>query len=97
MFFHPNYPPRTQPLEYANAGAPRSFLGAAISDKLVNPQRNTIGLADKLKAAGVPVTLKLYERVNHVTLAGSFAAPLRWLAPVRDDVVAFIEATPARR
>ena len=62
----------------------------------MDPQRNTVGLADKLKAAGVPVTLKLYERVNHVTLAGAFAAPLRWLAPVRDDVAAFIEATPAR-
>ncbi len=96
VFFHPNYPPGTQPLEHANPGAPRTFLGAAISDKLVNPQRNTVALANKLQAANVPVTLKLYERVNHVTLAGAFAGPLRWLAPVRDDVVAFIEATPAR-
>ena len=96
VFFHPNYPPGTQPLQHAGAGAPRSFLGAAIKDSLVDPQRNTVGLADKLKAAGVPVTLKLYERVNHVTLAGAFAAPLRWLAPVRNDVAAFIETTPAR-
>lgn len=96
VFFHPDYPSGTQPLEHASAGAPRTFLGAAIKDSLVNPQRNTIGLALKLQAANVPVTLKLYERVNHVTLAGAFAAPLRWLAPVRDDVVAFIEATPAR-
>ena len=96
VFFHPNYPPGTQPLEHASAGAPRSFLGAASSDKLVNPQRNTVGLASKLQAAKVPVTLKLYERVNHVTLAGAFAGPLRWLAPVRDDVVAFIEAAPSR-
>ena len=96
VFFHPNYPPGTQPLEHAGAGAPRTFLGAAIKDSLVNPQRNTVGLAAKLQAANVPVTLKLYERVSHTTLAGAFAAPLRWLAPVRDDVVAFIEATPAR-
>ena len=96
VFFHPNCPPGTQPLEHAGAGAPRTFLGAAIKDSLVNPQRNTVGLAAKLQAANVPVTLKLYERVSHTTLAGAFAAPLRWLAPVRDDVVAFIEATPAR-
>jgi acetyl esterase/lipase len=96
VFFHPNYPTGTQPLEHTSAVAPRSFLGAALSDKLVNPQRNTVALANKLQAANVPVTLKLYERVNHVTLAGAFAGPLRWLAPVRDDVVAFIEATPAR-
>ena len=96
VFFHPNYPPGTQPLAHASAAAPRSFLGAAINDKLVDPQRNTVALSNKLQAANVPVTLKLYERVNHVTLAGAFAGPLRWLAPVRDDVVAFIEATPAR-
>jgi acetyl esterase/lipase len=96
VFFHPNYPSGTQPLEHAGAGAPPTFLGAAINDSLVNPQRNSVGLATKLQAANVPTTLKLYERVNHLTLAGAFARPLRWLAPVRDDVLAFIEATPAR-
>ena len=96
VFFHPDYPPGTQPLEHAGTAAPRTFLGAAIKDSLVNPQRNSVGLASKLQAANVPVTLKLYERVSHTLLAGAFAAPLRWLAPVRDDVVAFIEATPAR-
>jgi len=96
VFFHPNYPPGTQPLAHAGANAPRSFLGAAIKDSLVNPQRSTVGLASKLRAANVAVTLKLYERVGHTTLAGAFAAPLRWLAPVRDDVLAFIDATPAR-
>ncbi len=96
VFFHPNYPSGTQPLEHAGAGAPPTFLGAAVKDSLVNPQRNSVGLATTLQAANVPTTLKLYERVNHVTLAGAFAKPLRWLAPVRDDVLAFIEATPAR-
>ncbi len=95
VFFHPNYPPGTQPLEYAGAGAPRSFLGAPIKDSLVDPQRNTVGLASKLQAANVPVTLKLYERVSHTTLAGAFAKPLRWLAPVLADVMAFInEGSP---
>ncbi|MBM6757076.1 alpha/beta hydrolase, partial [Collinsella tanakaei] len=79
VFFHPNYPPNTQPIDLVTADAPRTFLGAAAKDSLVNPQRNTVGLAAKLQAAGVPVTVKLYERVSHVTLAGAFARPLRWL------------------
>jgi acetyl esterase/lipase len=90
VFFHPNYPSGTQPLTHAHAGAPPAFLGAARTDKLVNPQRNTESLAAALQADGVPVTLKLYDNVNHVTLAGSFAWPLRWLAPVLDDVAAFV-------
>ncbi len=94
VFFHPNYPAGSQPVDYATRQSPRAFLGAALSDTLVDPQRNSVGLASRLQAAGAPVTLKLYERVNHVTLAAAMAWPLRWLAPVLDDVVAFID-TPA--
>ena len=92
VFFHPNYPAGTQPVDYALPVSPRSFLGAAKTDTLINPQRNTLGLATRLQAAGVPVTLKLYDRVNHLTLVGAMAAPLRWLAPVLDDVTTFIDA-----
>ena len=96
VFFHPNYPEGTQPLQHAGAGAPPSFLGAAAKDDLVNPQQNTAALAAKLQAAGVPVTLKSYDRVSHTTLIGAFGAPLRWLAPVLDDVAAFVDSTPPR-
>ncbi|MEO6280776.1 alpha/beta hydrolase [Roseateles sp.] len=94
VFFHPDYPPGTQPLEHASRGAPRSFLGAATSDKLVNPQRNTQALATKLQSLGVPVTLKFYERASHMTMIGAFGAPLRWLVPVLDDVTAFVNGPP---
>jgi hypothetical protein len=40
------------------------------------------------------VTLKLYERASHTTLIGAFAWPLHWVAPVLDDVAAFIEDGP---
>lgn len=92
VFNHPNYPEGSQPIDYVAAGAPRTFVGAARTDKLVNPQRNTCQLADKLAAAGAEVRLELYDRVNHVTLASAFARPLRWLAPVLDDVVNFVHA-----
>ncbi len=96
VFFHPNYPPGTQPITFVSRNAPRSFVAAPIGDKLVSPQRSTVALGARLAEAGVPVTSKLYERVSHATLIGAFSRPLRWLAPVLDDVVAFIEAAPAR-
>jgi acetyl esterase/lipase len=95
VFFHPNYPPNTQPLTLVTSAAPRVFLGAASKDSLIDPQRNTVGLADKLKAAGVPVTLKMYDSVSHITLVASLARPLRFLAPTLDDVAAFIGTLPA--
>ena len=97
VFFHPDYPANSQPLAFASAMSPRSFLGAAKTDSLVNPQRNSVGLATKLQAAGAPVELKLYDRVNHITLIGAFARPLAWLAPVLDDVERFVKApSPSR-
>ena len=95
VFFHPNYPPNSQPAGFTSPNAPRSFLAAAPDDKLVNPQRNTVQLAEKLQAAGVPVTLKLYPHASHTTLIGAFAWPLRWIAPVLEDVHAFIQSPPA--
>jgi acetyl esterase/lipase len=96
VFNHPDYPPNSQPIEFALAGSPRTFLGAATKDSLVNPQRNTQALAGRLKANGVPVTVEMYKHVNHVTLAAAMAQPLRWLAPVLKDVAKFInEAPPA--
>jgi len=93
VFFHPNYPLGTQPIEHARRESPRGLLAAASEDDLVNPQRNTVGLANRLREAGAPVSVKLYERVNHMTLVATFARPLRWLAPVLDDVTEFIQAT----
>ncbi len=99
VFFHPDYPPKAQPIEFAavSASAPRTFLGAPVHDRLVSPTRSTQALAIGLQAAGVPVTLRMYERASHVTLIGAFAWPLRAIAPVLDDVSAFIAAAPPAR
>ena len=90
VFFHPVYPPGTQPIAFASGKAPSTFLGVANGDSVVDPERNSAALAAKLQAAGVAVELRRYERVNHLTLIGSFGQPLRWMAPVLDDVAAFV-------
>ena len=97
VFFHPNYPAQAQPITFTPPDAPRSFLAAPANDRVVSPQRSTLQLANKLQAAGVPVTLKFYKRASHTTLIGAFAWPLRWVAPVLDDVTAFIETAPPAR
>ena len=90
VFFHPDYPKNSQPLAFASKASPPSFLAAATTDTLVNPERNTRQLAAALTAASVPVTLRVYDKVDHITLIGAFAWPLRTLAPVLDDVSAFV-------
>ena len=39
--------------------------------------------------------MHLYGRVNHALVLGAMGRPLRWLAPVLDDLGAFLLRTPA--
>ncbi len=94
VFFHPNYPPSSEPIDFIRVDAPRTFVAAPEKDALVSPERSTQQLARKLSAAGVPVTVKSYPRASHITIIGAFAWPLRLIAPVLDDVVAFIQTAP---
>jgi len=83
-------PADSQPLRHVSAAAPRSLPIAAREDDLVNPQRNTGGVAQALRGAGVAVDVRYCERVNHLTLVGASGRPLRGLAPVIDGITRFV-------
>jgi acetyl esterase/lipase len=84
------------PVGHVTSQSPPAFLAIAPEDGAVDPAINTMAMTRRLGAAGVPFVLKTYEHVNHMTLAGAFAAPLRFLAPVLDDVAAFV-SDPSRQ
>lgn len=94
VFHHPDVPVASQPIVHASARAPRTFLGVANFDAQVNPDTNSGHLAAKLEALGVPVVFKRYDGVDHLTLIGAFSRPLHRMAPVLDDVAAFVTAAP---
>ncbi|MES2760358.1 MAG: alpha/beta hydrolase [Pseudomonadota bacterium] len=96
VFHFPNTPVDSQPINHVGATRLPALLIAAQEDKLVNPVRNTGGLAARLRAAGAPVDEVYYDSVSHTTLVASFAAPLRTLAPTVDAVAKFVQAPPAR-
>ena len=96
VFFAPNTPPDSQPINHVTRSAPPALLIAAKHDNLVDPLRNTGGLASKLRANGVPVSVFYFDRGSHPTLVASIAAPLRWLAPTLDTVVDFVDSDGGR-
>ena len=96
VFWHPTARRSLSQFVMCLASVPRTFLGAAPVDDLINPERNTRQMGTQLQSAGVPVIVQFYPRTNHMTLIGAFSAPLRFLAPVLDDVVEFIKDTPPR-
>ena len=82
----------TQPIEFVSPDAPPMFLATASWDSTVGPH-NAANLAAAARRNGVAVATVEYPRIGHILLVAALAAPLRWLAPVRDDTVAFIERT----
>lgn len=88
-FDWPDTPADSQPVNHTRANAPRALLLAARDDKVVDARRSTVGLGARLQAAGAPVQVELFDKVNHATVLGAVAKPLGWLAPVLARIQAF--------
>lgn len=95
VFFYPDTPLDSQPINHASAAAPPALLLASREDATVNPQRNTGGLAKRLRSVGVPVEETYFDGTNHATLVAALAWPLRALAPVLDSVEHFVKTDGA--
>lgn len=96
VFFWPDSPPQSQPINHVSRGAPPALLMASTDDNVVNPTRNTRGLALKLREVGVPVQDLYFSRTSHATLVAAFSRPMRGWAPVLDEVTLFVRATPTQ-
>ncbi|WP_296188112.1 alpha/beta hydrolase [Pseudomonas sp. UBA1879] len=90
VFYFPNSPPDSQPINHVSAASPPALLIAAKDDTVVNPRRNTGGMAERLRRQGVPVRELYFSKPGHATLVATFSRPMRGLAPVLDEVVAFV-------
>ena len=90
VFHWPATPPDSQPIAHVTPQSIPALLIAARKDSFVDPAQNTLAMAAKLKAAGVDVAVDLHDHVDHVTLVGAMARPLRFLAPVDREFVDFV-------
>ena len=82
---------RTQPINFVDGRAAPVFLAAGRNDTTVDPG-NSSRLAARIEERGGRATVKFYNGVDHRTIIGAFAAPLRLLAPSLPDSVAFINS-----
>lgn len=80
--------PLTQPIRYADAGAPPMLLATGADDDTVRP-KNSANLAARLRDLGSRVEAPVYDRVGHLMIVAALARPFRFLAPVLDDVDSF--------
>ena len=87
--------PATQPINYVDGDEPPLLLITGDADSTVRPG-NSERLAARIAARGGQAETRVYEGVGHIKLVAAFASPLRGLAPVLDDIDAFIKARAAR-
>jgi acetyl esterase/lipase len=83
-------PLETQPVRFVRADAPPLFLAHGSNDRVVLP-RNSRNLAERLKQAGAPATLRIYPGVAHVDMVAALSAPFRGRLPVLEESAAFLE------
>jgi len=94
IFGPPETRPATQPIAYASADAPPLFLAAGAGDKVVDPG-NTTRLAAAVAAKGGQVEAHLYPDVGHVGVVIALSPLFRAKAPVLDQMLTFIDISPA--
>lgn len=90
VFHHPDTPKASQPLFHASSSSPPALLLAATPDKLVDPKRNTLQLADELRSVGVKVETSTFESLNHYTIVLALARPFQGWEPIIQQVQAFV-------
>ncbi|MGH6854303.1 MAG: alpha/beta hydrolase [Aestuariivirga sp.] len=81
----------TQPVNFANPDAPPFLLLTGTGDRTVNP-RNSRALAARLAAEHASVKLIEYDGLGHAAVMLAMARPLRWRAPVLEDIVGFFDS-----
>ena len=84
-FSWPNTPQDTQPVMHVSPTSPPMLLLTAKRDPLVDPDMNSATMAERLKAAGVYVSLEVFEGplgiINHANIVATFSSRLSFLAP----------------
>jgi acetyl esterase/lipase len=82
-------PLQTQPIAFVRSDAPPLWLASGERDDLVRP-RNSLVLAERLKAAGGRAEARIFPTVRHVSIMLSLSVPLRGRAPVLAEMTEFL-------
>jgi len=82
-----------RPIAFVTKDAPPSLLIHGLEDTIVQ-LKNAYEMEKALKAAGASVRLIEYPGIGHIGLITALSRPLRWRAPVLQEMVDFIQSLP---
>lgn len=81
----------TQPVHFARASGAPLFLLHGAADTTVEAVDSRI-LAERVRTVGGRADYLLYEDIGHSRIVGALAPQLTWIAPVRADMMKFMDA-----
>jgi acetyl esterase/lipase len=87
--FHGRNNPETMPVNHVDGLRPPMLLVTGDKDRTVHP-RNTKSMAAKLRSFGSEVREIHYRGIGHLGVILSLLPGLRWLTPLRRDMLDFI-------
>jgi acetyl esterase/lipase len=90
-----NDPDKARPVAFASSTAPPALLLYGLRDDVVGAE-NRLKLAKALTEQGASVQRIDYPGIGHIGLVMAIGRPLRWRAPVLDDIVDFLGSVSAR-
>ena len=85
----------TQPVNFVGPHSPPAFLASGTDDTTVRP-RNTASLAERLRAARVPVQERHYEGLDHADTLLALSVTFRSKAPELAEMTAFLRRHASR-
>lgn len=91
VFNHPNYPDKSQPIDYSKQKNAPTLILAPENDTLVSIERNSVALHNALAAAGNQSRIEQIEGTDHVTLVGTLSPLLFFKGSTTDPIEAFIQ------
>ena len=86
----------TQPVAFVGPMSPPAFLATGDGDTVVRP-RNTQSLAERLRAANVPVQERVYAGLDHTDTLLALSVTFRSKAPELAEMAAFLRGQTASR
>ncbi len=82
--------PEIEPITFADGTEPPMLLVQGLQDAIVAPS-NAVNLAARIRQSGGEVEYVTYAKCGHASVVVALVWPYQWLAPVLQDVAAFID------
>lgn len=90
VFFHPNYPPNSNPVDFLDGFTTPTLILAPESDHLVSIEKNSFRLAKELTDRGTTNRLVQVKGTDHVTMIGVMSPLLFFKGSVIEPINQFI-------